>query len=44
MERQTVECWKGKKDYEVPMIQRTGVEKKRSWEDNYYELIVISSD
>ena len=34
MERQTVEYWKGKKDYEVPMIQRTEVGKKRSWEDN----------
>lgn len=27
MERQTVEYWKGKKDYEVPLIQRPEVGK-----------------
>lgn len=34
MERQTVEYWKGKKDYAVPMIERSKAVKKRSWEDN----------
>lgn len=39
MERQTVEYWKGKKDYEVPLIQRPEVGKKRSWEDNRIAFI-----
>ena len=40
MERQTVGYWKGQKDYEVAMIQRTEVVKQRSWED---KLIAFTS-